>query len=441
MINFKDEVALLYTQFEELKKCNTKIKKEEKLKELSKDSTFCFVLEFLLNNNKPSGIGKAKLKKKISDKKMPEATFNSDVKTLFEYIIRNNNSMNDIDIWRIQNCIKEINVPEHYNFISELITKTYSCGTSDLTAHEFIPQIERNWRIRKGHALKKYKQIENKKVVVSLKLDGFRYVAIKKDNAVTFYSTSGTEIKGLIDIEAELLSFPDGVYDGECIAVGDFDNSTDRFNATSKILGKDGIKQGVEFVVFDYVEDIDAFLDYGKITVGRKDRLDNLRNILKDKNSKFIKLVEVYIDNKLVDETVYKEIIDKYEEVTNQGEEGLIIDIADAPYVRAKGTSMFKLKPEVSGDFKVVGLKEGTGKDAGRLGSFIIEYKTNTVNVGSGLTDSIREEVWTDKEKYIGKLIEVVYFGETQDEKTGELSLRLPRFKRFRFDKNDMSYD
>ena len=102
---------------------------------------------------------------------------------------------------------------------------------------------------------------------------------------------------------------------------------------------------------------------------------------------------------------------------------------------------MFKMKPEVSGDFKVVDVIEGKGKDAGRLGAFVIEYKDNTVHVGSGLTDSIREEVWADPDKYIGKLIEVVYFGETKDEKTGLASIRLPRFKRFRHDKTDVSYD
>ena len=102
---------------------------------------------------------------------------------------------------------------------------------------------------------------------------------------------------------------------------------------------------------------------------------------------------------------------------------------------------MFKMKPEISGDFKVIDVIEGKGKDAGRLGAFVIEYKDNTVHVGSGLTDSIREEVWANPDKYIGKLIEVVYLCETRDEKTGLTSIRLPRFKRFRFDKNDVSYD
>ena len=155
----------------------------------------------------------------------------------------------------------------------------------------------------------------------------------------------------------------------------------------------------------------------------------------------YIQLVPIYMNNVLVEEETVDIIMNMYEKAIAQGEEGLVIDIADASYVRAKGTSMFKLKPEVSGDFKVIDVVEGKGKDAGRLGAFIIEYKDNLVHVGSGLTDAIREEVWADPNKYIGKLIEVVYFGETKDEKTGLLSIRLPRFKRFRHDKNDVSYD
>ena len=162
----------------------------------------------------------------------------------------------------------------------------------------------------------------------------------------------------------------------------------------------------------------------------------NIKEITKDT---IINVAPVYLTD-IITEDTEKIIMAIYETAINKGEEGLIIDIADAPYERKKGNTMFKLKPELSGDFKVVDVVEGEGKFKGKLGAFIIEYKNNTVNVGSGLTDEIREEVWKNPDKYKNKLIEVVYFGETQDE-NGEYSLRLPRFKRFRHDKNDISYD
>ena len=60
-------------------------------------------------------------------------------------------------------------------------------------------------------------------------------------------------------------------------------------------------------------------------------------------------------------------------------------------------------------------------------------------NVGSGLSDSDREEFWTDKDKLIGQVVEVRADAITQNQNaTDEWSLRFPRFLRFRgFDKGE----
>ena len=106
-------------------------------------------------------------------------------------------------------------------------------------------------------------------------------------------------------------------------------------------------------------------------------------------------------------------------------------------------STMYKMKPEITGDFKVIDLVPGkeTSKYKDTLGAFVIEYKDNTVNV-SGIPDDLRDEVWNNKEFYLNKLIEVAYSYESEDE-DGKPSLRFPRFKRLRHDKNpdDISYD
>ena len=275
-----------------------------------------------------------------------------------------------------------------------------------------------------------------------MKLDGYRHKVVKQGDDINIYTSSGKLDNNLVEIIEEAKKLPDGVYDGEMIAHEEFEDSTARFNATTKILGKDGIKTGVDFIVFDYVEDIEGFFNYEEYKVPRYKRLEQVRDIIADTEGlHYTKLVPVYCNNTKATDSIINNIYGIYEKVINEGEEGLVIDLADSSYIRAKGTTMFKMKPEVSGDFKVVDVVEGKGKDTGRLGAFIIEYKDNLVHVGSGLTDTIREEVWANPNKYIGKLIEVVYFGETRDEKTEKLSIRLPRFKRFRHDKNDVSYD
>ena len=421
------------------------------LDEYASDPDFCYLIEFLLNTDKVTGIKKSKLKKQIKDtSKLLDVQYSS-LKDLIEYLLSNNTGT-DQDVYIVQNFINRIKNSPQINerqIISDIITKDFKCGVTDLTAYGHIPGLERNWRERKGHSLidnktgeLKIKKILGKNVTITLKLDGFRYKIVKQGDNINIYTSSGKLDNNLVEIIEEAKKLPDGVYDGELIAHGEFENSTARFNATTKILGKDGEKRGVDFIVFDYIEDIDAFFNYEEYKLARCLRLDKLEEIMEKLNGKFIILVPVYYRDMFVySQKEIDQIYDIYEKATAKGEEGIVIDMAYASYVRSKGTSMFKMKPEISGDFKVIDVIEGKGKDAGRLGAFVIEYKDNTVHVGSGLTDSIREEVWANPDKYIGKLIEVVYLCETKDEKTGLTSIRLPRFKRFRFDKNDVSYD
>ena len=441
----------LCTKFLILKSKSKVQDKIDTLDEYASDPDFCYLIEYLLNTDKITGIKKSKLKKQIKNtSKLLDAQYDS-LRDLIEYLLSNNTGT-DQDVYIVQNFINRIQNSPQINekqIISDIITKDFKCGVTDLTAYGHIPGLERNWRERKGHSLidnktgeLKVNKILGKNVTVTLKLDGFRYKVVKQGDDTNIYTSSGKLDNTLMEIMEEAKKLPDGVYDGEVIAHGEFENSTARFNATTKILGKDGIKTGVDFIVFDYVDDIEGFFDYREYKVPRYKRLEQARDIIAcTEGLYYIKLAPVYCNNTKATDSIINNIYGIYEKVINEGEEGLVIDIADASYVRAKGTSMFKMKPEVSGDFKVVDVIEGKGKDAGRLGAFVIEYKDNTVHVGSGLTDSIREEVWADPDKYIGKLIEVVYFGETKDEKTGLVSIRLPRFKRFRHDKTDVSYD
>ena len=445
-----ENITDLCTKFLILKS-KTKVQdKIDTLDEYATDPDFCYLLEYLLNDDKITGIKKSKIKKKIKNtSKLLDVQYDN-LRSLIFYLLKHNTGT-DQDVYIVQNFLNRIKNSPQINerqIIADIITKDFKCGVTDLTAYGHIPGLKRNWRERKGHSLVdsktgelKTKKILGKNITVTLKLDGYRYKVVKQDKDINIYTSSGKLDNNLVEIIEEAKSLPNGVYDGEMIAHGDFKDSTARFNATTKILGKDGEKKNIDFICFDYIEDINAFFNYEEYKVPRYERLIDLYKTLNNLDLEYIQLVPIYMNNVLVKEETVDIIMSMYEKAIAQGEEGLVIDIADASYVRAKGTSMFKLKPEISGDFKVIDVVEGKGKDAGRLGAFIIEYKDNLVHVGSGLTDAIREEVWADPNKYIGKLIEVVYFGETQDEKTGLLSIRLPRFKRFRHDKNDVSYD
>ena len=98
---------------------------------------------------------------------------------------------------------------------------------------------------------------------------------------------------------------------------------------------------------------------------------------------------------------------------------------------------LFRSKPFIEVSLRVVGLEEGTGKNAGRLGALICEGEDDGVkrrtNVGSGLTDSMRDEIWADHASVLGQVVEVRADAKTKNQDSEDLwSLRFPRFKSFR---------
>jgi DNA ligase-1 len=121
-----------------------------------------------------------------------------------------------------------------------------------------------------------------------------------------------------------------------------------------------------------------------------------------------------------------------------QGFEGIMIKDLDAPYECRRSSFWMKLKPVYDYDLKVVGVEEGTGRNAGKLGALICEgvdqEKHIRVNVGSGLTDLQRDDYWKNKDIIIGQTAVVLADAVTQNQ-DGTYSLRFPRFKTFRDDK------
>ena len=86
---------------------------------------------------------------------------------------------------------------------------------------------------------------------------------------------------------------------------------------------------------------------------------------------------------------------------------------------------------------KVVAVEEGTGKNEGVLGALVVEGEDDGkffhVNVGSGLTDENREQIWESRDAVIGQLVEVRADAATQSQDAEDTwSLRFPRFKTFR---------
>ncbi|MGH8190131.1 MAG: DNA ligase [Rhodanobacteraceae bacterium] len=77
--------------------------------------------------------------------------------------------------------------------------------------------------------------------------------------------------------------------------------------------------------------------------------------------------------------------------VLDKGGEGLVLHRGDAPYRAGRGVGLLKLKPYEDAEARVVAIKPGSGRLAGRMGS--IEVRTpngRSFAIGSGFSDDDR---------------------------------------------------
>ncbi len=138
---------------------------------------------------------------------------------------------------------------------------------------------------------------------------------------------------------------------------------------------------------------------------------------------------------------VYFDICENEEEVRacfqsaiRHGYEGLVVKPMNYYYERKRSKHWMKIKDMQSYDLRVIGKFEGEGKYEGAMGGIVVNFKGVKVRVGTGFSDYEREKYW--KEDIAGNIAEVECHEITPDG-----SMRHPRFKGFRWDKNEISHD
>jgi DNA ligase-1 len=87
-----------------------------------------------------------------------------------------------------------------------------------------------------------------------------------------------------------------------------------------------------------------------------------------------------------------------------------------------------KFKTMHSMDCRVIGLYEGEGKHAGRMGGLkLIQENDIGCDVGSGFTDEDRAAIWDNHSLAVGRIAEIKY-----QELTPDGVMRFPVFLRWR---------
>jgi DNA ligase-1 len=117
-----------------------------------------------------------------------------------------------------------------------------------------------------------------------------------------------------------------------------------------------------------------------------------------------------------------------------------MVNLNHAPYEFKRTKNLLKVKVMQDVDLKIIGFEEGSGRLAKTLGRINVDYKGNTLGVGSGFSDAQREWLWAHRAYLIGRVITVQYFEETEDA-DGKKSLRFPVFKELREEGKEVSYN
>lgn len=286
--------------------------------------------------------------------------------------------------------------------------------------------------------------------IVTEKLDGIRRILVKENGVCRFYSRSGHEDTGLVEIMKEAECLPDNfVYDGELLAAGTFKDCIAQRQATNSIANSKGLKTGLTFNIFDMVPVADFYAGACKEpAINRKLRLgatlmDESIQLLGNENwhmhivafgvhqeLKFIKPVSILGLVKNID--MVTPIV---EQIWARGGEGVMLNTVNGPYEIKRSKCLLKVKHTEEHILPVVDLIEGSGKYEDSMGALVVMYtnkygQQSYLGVGSGFTDDQRRVIWENPERYIGRKVEIETFGESTNA-AGQTSLNCPIFKRF----------
>ena len=413
---------------------NGRLYKQSVLNKYKDDTIIQKYLQIAFDPYKIFGISTRKLHKQVSGIAYPADS----VFDLF-YWLEKHNTGTDVAINMCQVTLDKIASTdcECAQLLESLICKDLSIGVDSKTINKEMPGLIPTFSVQLANKyFDKPSYVEGKTFAITTKIDGGRIIALKENGQVSFYTRAGQKYEGLVDLEDEMSRLmPDNIcLDGEItLLVRGNLSSKDAYKETMKIVRtKDKEKHGIKMLVFDAMPVSDFKTQTSSMTyIQRRQMLDCMSAFDTTRYFELLPLLYRGSDT--------SEITRILEEEVSNGEEGIMINICDAPYEFKRTNNLLKCKKFQSSDLRVIGFEEGTGKYTGTLGALICEYKGGEVRVGSGLTDEQRKEIWSYQHRYLNSIIEVSYFEETMDS-TGKLSLRFPTFKDFRPDKTEPNY-
>ena len=320
---------------------------------------------------------------------------------------------------------------DQQKLILNIIDKDLKCGLSEVTINKVCGNIIKTYNVALADKFNSSKHILTSDWVIERKLDGVRCNVINKDGIIKCYSRQGKEITTLSKLIDELTGrLPDNtVLDGEVCLVDE--KGLESFQGIMKeIKRKNHTIENPLLLAFDMLT-LEEFENKKGNTIYtvRMERLKEWYSLQDwDGVAKHLSIVnyEVYSPETLEEWT---------KRVKDYNWEGLMFR-KDTGYEGKRSQNLLKFKMFQDEEFKVLGVEEGDAQEVINgvahkikcVGSLIIEYKGNKVNVGTGLSLEQRKRWHEHPEEIIGKTITVKFFEPTQNQ-DGSWSLRFPVLK------------
>ena len=424
------EVIKIFKQIQETSSTNDK----KAIIAANKDNElFKKCLVFLLDGNINTGISNKKINKKVepSSELAPYyLCMNSTFEEVMDYLIKNNTGT-DADIYEIQ-CFLDGH-EEDREFYEQMITKSFRLGADAKVVNKCIPNLIPTWEVMLGTSIEHCKLPENTWFSLSQKLNGNRCTYYNGE----FYTRQNKKYIGLDHIKADIEKIPnakDFVFDGELVYKNDegLSDSAAFQRGTGIANNKSENKEKLKLVIFDVLPKEDFDNKISKDTY--KTRKQHLLN-LKQYETENIEIVKMFYEG-----TDQSEIWKWLDYCEQNDIEGCMLNL-DAPYECKRTKNLMKIKKFYDFDLQIIGYEEGTGRNKGKLGAFVVDYKGNKVNVGSGFSDQERKDFWQNRDELIGRVITVKYKEISKDKKTGLESLQFPIYCGMREIGKEPSYE
>lgn len=332
--------------------------------------------------------------------------------------------------------------PEYMDLIDNILKKDLNAGVSGSTVNAVWPKFIHEFKVMKASEEKKVKHITYP-ARCDLKMDGVAIFAFYDKGMVTFKSSSGKEFLKLPTLESFVLDFADriGGYPsgfvlcGELVAHssdGRIDRQASNGLAYKALLGT--ISDEEESRLYMYAYDMLSSatqLERGVDARPLEERVSDL--CLLDHRTNLISVPFQEVES-------YEHAIEVFKDFVSKGEEGVILKNMNSKYETKRSNDWIKLKKEITVDVRITGWTKHT-KVKCMLGSMTIATDDGQIEgkIGTKLTEEDRIKLFRmalDGE-LVGRVAEIVCHEVTYSKTKKKHSFYLPRFERFRWDKDE----